>query len=163
MSIMKKLTVQIVVYLGLSIVAIGGYRLKQNYDMQNDIEEKRALITLSLKDPSSAQFRNELMNKSKWLCGEINAKNEYGAYTGFKKFVAFDSSNAYLESIGSVGTIVGDNQVSRNTDFRIRQIQREIEISDYRKTYGTAASFGSLTDNDRNREQFDEVWKSTCS
>ena len=159
----KKIFLQVVVSVGFIVIGISGYRLKQNYDMQSDIEEKRALITLGLKDPSSAQFRNELMNKSKWLCGEINAKNDYGAYTGFKKFVAFDSSKAYLESIGSVGTIVGGDQVSRNTDFRIKQIQREIEIIDYREKYGTNPTFGSLTDEDKSRELFQEVWKSVCS
>lgn len=155
---MKNIILQAAVYLGLSIAALGGYHLKQKYD----IEEKRALITLGLKDPSSAQFRNELMNTSKWLCGEINSKNEYGAYTGFKKFVAFNSSNAYLESIGSVGTIDGGDQVTRNTNFRIRQLQREMDIIEYRNKYGTAPSFGPLTDDDRNREQFEGVWKSVC-
>lgn len=33
-------------------------------------------------DPSSAQFRNQKGN-----CGEVNAKNKFGGYTGFKKYV----------------------------------------------------------------------------
>lgn len=53
--------------------------------------EKEALTVLSsqesvkrqLKDASSAQFRN--MNG---LCGEVNAKNGFGAFTGFKRYVA---------------------------------------------------------------------------
>lgn len=35
----------------------------------------------SLKDPDSAKFQN--INGA---CGEVNAKNSYGAYPGFKKF-----------------------------------------------------------------------------
>ena len=36
-----------------------------------------------LKDPSSATFRNQ-----KKLCGEVNSKNSFGAYTGFQRFIA---------------------------------------------------------------------------
>ena len=35
-----------------------------------------------LKDPSSAKFRN--MNG---MCGEVNSKNSFGAYTGFVRFI----------------------------------------------------------------------------
>ena len=35
-----------------------------------------------LKDPSSAEFRN--MNG---ICGEVNSKNSFGAYTGFVRFI----------------------------------------------------------------------------
>lgn len=41
-------------------------------------ESVRAL----LKDPSSAEFRN--MNG---MCGEVNSKNSFGAYTGFVRFI----------------------------------------------------------------------------
>lgn len=43
-----------------------------------------------LKDPSSAQFRNVRIvswGSEKVVCGEINAKNSYGGYVGFKRFV----------------------------------------------------------------------------
>ncbi|RKG40717.1 hypothetical protein [Acinetobacter sp. WCHAc060007] len=35
-----------------------------------------------LKDPSSAEFRN--MNG---LCGEVNSKNSFGGYGGYKRFI----------------------------------------------------------------------------
>lgn len=44
----------------------------------------------NLKDPSSAQFRNVRIvswGSQKLVCGEINAKNSYGGYVGFKRFV----------------------------------------------------------------------------
>lgn len=44
----------------------------------------------NLKDPSSAQFRNVRLvpwGGEKVVCGEINAKNSYGGYVGFKRFV----------------------------------------------------------------------------
>ena len=36
-----------------------------------------------LKDPSSAEIRNHSGN-----CGEVNSKNSFGGYTGFKRFIA---------------------------------------------------------------------------
>lgn len=49
----------------------------------------------TLKDPESAQFRNVKVVKSEsqggaynggYVCGEFNAKNGFGAYTGFHRF-----------------------------------------------------------------------------
>ena len=151
-----------VVSLGFIVVGISGYYLKQKTDMQSNIGEKRKLVTSSLKDPSSSQFRNEIM-KSGWLCGEVNSKNSYGAYTGFTRFVALDSRDAYLEHIGSVGTGESRFYFSSMSSYRTKQIEREIEMINYRKVNGTTPPFGSLTDEDRNRELFQEVWKSVCS
>lgn len=47
-----------------------------------------------LKDPGAAQFRNiQRVNatltdqtRQNYVCGEVNGKNLYGAYTGFKVF-----------------------------------------------------------------------------
>jgi len=36
-----------------------------------------------LKDPESAQIRNQ-----SGMCGEVNSKNSFGGYTGFKRFIA---------------------------------------------------------------------------
>uniref|UniRef100_UPI001F4D9EC7 hypothetical protein n=1 Tax=Rosenbergiella australiborealis TaxID=1544696 RepID=UPI001F4D9EC7 len=51
-------------------------------------------IASGLKDPDSAEFRNvEVRNikasglsKSGYVCGEVNAKNAFGAYVGFSRF-----------------------------------------------------------------------------
>ncbi len=39
-------------------------------------------------DPWSAQFRNVRLSGSSY-CGEVNAKNRMGAYTGFSPFLVF--------------------------------------------------------------------------
>jgi hypothetical protein len=53
-------------------------------------------ILAALKDQGSAQFRN-LRNGSdtdrRRVCGEVNAKNAYGGYVGFQKFVYFADTN----------------------------------------------------------------------
>ena len=53
-----------------------------------------ALAAHDLADPDSAKFRGLFQTKIGWptaqdraVCGEINAKNLYGAYTGFTKFI----------------------------------------------------------------------------
>lgn len=43
------------------------------------------LAAAQLRDPSAAQFRNVRRNQV-FVCGEINGKNGFGAYTGFKRF-----------------------------------------------------------------------------
>ncbi|WP_370301001.1 hypothetical protein [Pseudooceanicola sp.] len=56
---------------------------------------KRA-ASYNLKDPSSAQFRNirgiEGTDTSgavhRYVCGQVNGKNSFGAYSGFNTFVA---------------------------------------------------------------------------
>ncbi len=54
-----------------------------------------------LKDPGSASFRGLFVS---WLsggpivCGYVNAKNSFGGYTGFTRFVAAGSDTAFLES-----------------------------------------------------------------
>ncbi|PND34823.1 hypothetical protein C1I89_10260 [Achromobacter pulmonis] len=40
-------------------------------------------VLATLKDPDSAKFRNQ-----KSFCGEVNSKNSFGGYTGFKRFIA---------------------------------------------------------------------------
>lgn len=46
----------------------------------------KTAVLAKLKDPDSAQFRN-IRVAGDWVCGEVNAKNSYGAYAGFSGFV----------------------------------------------------------------------------
>jgi hypothetical protein len=48
--------------------------------------EAKAAVAASLRDPSSAEFRN-IMAGTHATCGEVNGRNAYGAYAGFKRFV----------------------------------------------------------------------------
>lgn len=51
-----------------------------------EAEAKRA-VAEKLKDPSSAQFQN-VRESGEYVCGEVNGKNSFGAYSGFRRFVA---------------------------------------------------------------------------
>ena len=51
-----------------------------------------------LKDPDSAQFRNQFVGKKGVPCGEVNSKNSFGGYTGFQRFVASGGGLAFFEN-----------------------------------------------------------------
>lgn len=60
---------------------------KSEQEKLNDERKKldiqaQNIVKNSLKDGESAKFRNQ------WeLCGEVNAKNSFGAYTGFQRYI----------------------------------------------------------------------------
>lgn len=51
------------------------------------IANAKTAVSYDLKDPDSAKFRNVRVIRGV-VCGEINAKNALGAYTGFKRFLS---------------------------------------------------------------------------
>lgn len=60
------------------------------------IELAKKEIALNLKDPDSAKFRFTRMAKNNeredgavlaMVCGEVNAKNTFGAYSGYRHFL----------------------------------------------------------------------------
>lgn len=48
-----------------------------------------------LKDPGSAEFRNQ-----RGLCGEVNSKNSFGGYVGFRRFIAASKEMVVFENDG---------------------------------------------------------------
>lgn len=78
-------------------------------------EENTAIerVKSQLSDPESAQFRNVhegVERKNGWIvCGEVNAKNKFGGYTGFKKFSATEKEGDVLiaDSDSVEGVVAG--------------------------------------------------------
>lgn len=57
----------------------------------------KAQVASSLKDQDSAKFRNVVIRPygyGRVVCGEVNAKNSYGGYVGFTRFVASNEESA---------------------------------------------------------------------
>ena len=56
----------------------------------------KMFVTHGLKDPDSAKFRSV---KVKWdtVCGEVNAKNSYGGYAGYRRFYSIDGKDLHME------------------------------------------------------------------
>lgn len=60
------------------------------------ILSRKTEIRGSLKDPSSAEFRNVFVSRkggAPVVCGEVNSKNSFGGYVGFQRFVSFGTIN----------------------------------------------------------------------
>lgn len=64
------------------------------------VTEARGAVSRSLKDPGSAQFQNVRARSvtnlrgepMQVVCGEVNAKNSLGGYTGFAPFIYDDKT-----------------------------------------------------------------------
>jgi len=66
------------------------------YQKWSEHQNAKALVLASLKDPASAQFRN-LRKNFNGVCGEVNAKNAFGGYTGFKTFEVAADGKVFME------------------------------------------------------------------
>ncbi|MBF8793485.1 hypothetical protein QFA96_22950 [Pseudomonas sp. Ap32] len=72
---------------------------------KSDIDLAREAVAEQLKDPASAQFRNErVVGNDRTVCGEVNGRNSAGAYAGFTSYAALRKDDgsymALLESEG---------------------------------------------------------------
>lgn len=52
------------------------------------IERVESEIAQRMLDPSSAQFKDVRLKRPGLVCGEVNGRNRFGGFTGFKVFVA---------------------------------------------------------------------------
>jgi hypothetical protein len=76
-------------------------------------EQLKEIVQSTLKDPESARFKNITYLSQRALCGEVNSKNSYGGYVGFKSFVV-DFEGVYWSGDSSSKSDVG-NLYSRRT------------------------------------------------
>ena len=68
------------------------------------VAQAKRVLTDNFRDPGAAKYRDlavyrQLDGKTIALCGEVNAKNAYGAYTGFSSFYA-DLKFGYVRADG---------------------------------------------------------------
>ncbi|MBX3429710.1 MAG: hypothetical protein KF779_09020 [Hyphomonadaceae bacterium] len=54
---------------------------------QTTIREAQEYTIHDFFDPAAAQFRNVRMIENGNVCGEVNGKNRFGGYVGFRPFV----------------------------------------------------------------------------
>lgn len=72
-----------------------------------DFDRAKLLVTDRLIDPGSAQFRRLLHpgSDTRMICGEVNARNRFGGYDGFKMFlVNLSTTPAMVIFAGVPGT-----------------------------------------------------------
>ncbi|EPG3568327.1 hypothetical protein ON011_003261 [Providencia rettgeri] len=75
------------VFVVLALLGLVGCK-PTDEDVANSAKEQ---INRYLKDPTSSLFRDVVVYRdgddTAYVCGDVNAKNEYGAYTGFESFM----------------------------------------------------------------------------
>ena len=75
----------------ISTAVVYGSPLPVEAEFKAALDLSSSLVKEELKDPFSAVFRNEDIyldvGGNKTVCGEVNSKNSFGAYTGFQKYV----------------------------------------------------------------------------
>ncbi|MBO9717493.1 MAG: hypothetical protein J7507_11975 [Pseudoxanthomonas sp.] len=78
-------------------IALGGCSQVELYQFESAAKDA---VKQSLVDPDSAQFRDlRIMRRSEHeriLCGELNARNRMGGYTGFTPFYIVGNSTHEL-------------------------------------------------------------------
>lgn len=97
-NFLKILNITVVIF-GTSLVAACG---NQTTDMESRLALVKQSVTYDMKDPSSADYRNiKVFNNTEvrkaLVCGEVNSKNSFGAYVGFKRFIADYDANYIVE------------------------------------------------------------------
>jgi hypothetical protein len=60
------------------------------------VEEAKSRVRSMLNDPDSAQFRNVHTKNDGSIAGEVNARNGFGGYVGFKCFLV-TAAMAYVD------------------------------------------------------------------
>lgn len=125
------------------------------------IPKAREVFVSQVRDPSSAQFRNEKLTSRGWLCGEVNIKNGYGGYEGFKRYISGPvRGTQHLEDVGMLG--------ERSTNEFIKILDKEIAIlRDHNAIAERVPGIGRLS-SDRTREKavkavFEDHWTEICS
>lgn len=88
MKITKAITTSALLSMLLSYPEVSKSKDTTWTDVEKLPAEVESELTKDFKDPFSVKYRNLKVSNRGLYCGEINGKNSYGAYSGFKKFYA---------------------------------------------------------------------------
>jgi hypothetical protein len=85
----------------LALFVVGSFALFIVIGLSSDskIPKAKRAVEFLLKDPDSAEFRSVRESAKRYVCGEVNAKNSFGAYTGFRRFAVDVSESGTVPSI----------------------------------------------------------------
>lgn len=82
----------------VSLAAIGADWAVSPKEASSIVRTEKERVKASLKDPESARFSSLYLAKRRSdgpkeivLCGEVNAKNSYGGYSGARAFISSPS------------------------------------------------------------------------
>lgn len=127
------------------------------------IQAKRGYVVQQMRDPATVQFQGERLTQDGWLCGELNGKNGYGAYTGFKRFMSFGYDDAWIEGSGYAGK--RDAQLTQKMIDALQEqneVHKEV-LSRRERTPGLMPLSLDTTDAMVQEELFNRRWNKHCS
>jgi hypothetical protein len=117
-------------------------------------EKAERVVREQLLDPISAQFRN-VESLDGHVCGEVNAKNKIGAYTGFTRFVVDTATNQ----------AVLDPQFDFTDLLSARELCTEVSGNEYSSVSTTVSACnraGELEIQQSRQQSFDDAWAHHC-
>jgi len=88
---------------GIAAMAATNQAMPNSQSEQSVIAATQIAASNGLKDPGAAQFRTVRVvahYNGRLVCGEINGKNGFGAYVGFREFVG-SPGGAMVQRAGS--------------------------------------------------------------
>jgi hypothetical protein len=117
-------------------------------------EKAKRAVREQLLDPTTAQFRN-VEERDGSICGEVNAKNKLGAYTGFTRFVVDTASyRPLLDPQFDVGDLVSARELCTEVSGN--------EYSSASTTMSTCNRVAELELEESRQQSFDGAWTQHC-
>ena len=87
------------------------------------LEALKSIVLNHLTDPESAQFRKlKLLSGDKGLCGELNAKNKFGGYVGFRAFAVGSNEKAVILKSMSL-------DIAKEDDSKMKELAVALKIN----------------------------------
>ena len=78
------------------------FRNKAKNEYYSVVAKSQVAVEMALKDSNSAKFKDQNYN-----CGYVNAKNSFGAYTGYKRYIVA-LNQVYLEDSNATPTEISN-------------------------------------------------------
>jgi hypothetical protein len=103
----------------------------------NKVDALKNVLLQATSDPFAVQFLHLRVGKTGAVCGTFNAKNLYGAYTGFRSFIlAPDGKSMNVDPAGPYERLVA-SAASHSAEELNRQIEAKKKQIEFLKSAQT--------------------------
>lgn len=93
---------------------------------QRQADVVKAEVAAKMKDPESAKFTN-LKVYLATLCGEVNAKNSFGAYAGADKFMGVKGAVTIRSEVVSLDAMLAGTEAGKMDGSYVERFDRDYE------------------------------------
>lgn len=102
----------------LLLISLAGCTPSEEDQLKITADAAKKSIAAHFKDPDSIKYQDVVFDwQKKYICGKLNAKNGYGAYTGY------DSFRAELVGKGKETTVIGLRSQKEESEQLHRDVQ----------------------------------------